>query len=439
MELVFSDNIVAEMTPPGRSAVSGIRISGPNSKNIIEAVLGLKIDKPRHSYYAKHEIDELVVVYYRAPNSYTGQDTCEIFCHGNPSVVHSIIEKILTVKGFNTRLATQGEFTKRAYLNGKMDLMQAEAVIDLINSSTKKAAELRNKTLKGILSEKVNSIKDRLLELAVKAELEIDFEEDKAGIFEHQKSADIINNITKEIDELLNSFKTIERLSGDIKVLITGKANVGKSSLFNKILEYERSIVHHLPGTTRDYIEAEIVLGDFEVTFIDTAGLRDDYDSDIEKKGAQKIKDLITEAFLIVEVYSDDNYTDNKDKTLIVRNKVDVLVPSKKTKSVVFTSAHSGEGIRELKKEIENRIKDHIKTTDERDSVFLFNKRQLALLHTLKQRLSELYASVIRNENIDMISFMLRDNIKIIDELTGKEHVSEEVLNELFSRFCIGK
>ena len=350
MELVLSDNIVAEITPQGRAGVSGIRISGPEAKNITEGIFDTKLDNPRFSYHVNHDIDDVVITYYKAPHSYTGQDVCEVFCHGNPGIVDAIINSLLGVKGYMVRVACPGEFTKRAYLNGKIDLMQAEAIVDVINSSTKKAAELRGRTLKGQLSQKLIGIKDCLLEFAVRAELEIDFEEDKAGIFNYDAALKGFEEVRDETKKLISSFKNIEKLAGDIKILITGSANVGKSSLFNKILEYERSIVHHLPGTTRDYIEAEVMLGDFEVIFVDTAGLRDGYDSDIEAKGAEKIRELTKDAFLIINVNTDDNHTVDNDRTILVRNKIDVNRPNKKEKNVIYTCAYTGEGVQELKK-----------------------------------------------------------------------------------------
>ena len=439
MELVLSDNIVAEMTPPGKAAVSGIRISGPEAKNIIEDIFNVKLNEPRISHHVTHDIDDVVITYYKAPNSYTGQEVCEVFCHGNPGIVDAVINSILTVKEHKVRIACPGEFTKRAYLNGKMDLMQAEAIVDIINSSTKKAAELRGRTLRGELSERITGIKKRLLDLAVRSELEIDFEEDKAGVFNYDAGLKEIEKAKEETKRLISSFKNIEKLSGDIKVLITGSANVGKSSLFNKILEYERSIVHHLPGTTRDYIEAEVMLGDFEVIFVDTAGLRDGYDSDIEAKGAEKIRELVKDAFLIINVNTDDKYTFGADRTILVRNKIDIDKPLKKEKNIIYTCAYTGEGVQELKAEVEKRIKDHIKTTDDRDDMLLFNKRQMLLISKMDKELETLILAIKRPENIDIISFLIRNNIRLIDELIGKDHVPEEILDELFSRFCIGK
>lgn len=439
MELVFSDNIIAEMTPPGRAAISGIRISGPDARPIIEQSFNLKLQEPRNAYHVNHSIDDLVVIYYKAPYSYTGQDVCEIFCHGNPTIVSALMNLLLGFKGSKIRTANPGEFTKIAYLNGKMDLLQAESVVDLINSSTKKAAELRGKTLRGELSNNIVDIKRRLLDLAVRSELEIDFEEDKAGVFNYEAGLKELTDIKGITDDLLGSFKNIEKLSGDIKVLITGKANVGKSSLFNKILEYERSIVHHLPGTTRDYIEAELMLGAVEVVLIDTAGLRDGYDSAVEEIGAEKIKELMQDASIIIEVTTDDEITPSTNRSIVVRNKVDVTQPKTEQKNVIYTCAYTGKGIKELKLEIEKRIKDHIKIADDRDDIFLFNKRQVLLISKLRDALEATIVAIKKENNVDVVSFLISNCVRVVDELLGKDHVSDEVLDELFSRFCIGK
>ena len=439
MELVFSDNIIAEMTPLGRAAVSGLRISGPDVKVIIEKSLDIDLKEPRYAYHVNHKVDDLVVVYYKAPHSYTGQDVCEIFCHGNPTVVSSIVDLMLGFNGAKVRTANPGEFTKIAYLNGKMDLMQAESVVDLINSSTKKASELRGKTLRGELSRNIVDIKKRLLDLAVRSELEIDFEEDKAGVFNYDAGLKELNILKELTDSLLSSFKNIEKLSGDIKILITGKANVGKSSLFNKILEYERSIVHHLPGTTRDYIEAELLLGDVEVVLIDTAGLRDGYDSDVEELGAKKIKELIKDAFIIIDVTTDDNNVVCDTKTIVVRNKVDVAQTTVRHKNIIYTCAYTGVGVKELKLEVEQRIKDHIKIADDRDDIFLFNKRQVLLISKLHDSIETAILAIKEQNNVDVISFLINNCIHVVDELLGNDHITEEVLDELFSRFCIGK
>ena len=439
MELVFSDNIIAEMTPPGRAAVSGLRISGPDVKSIIEKSFNIVLKESRYAYHVNHNIDDMVVIYYKAPHSYTGQDICEIFCHGNPTIVRAIIDLMLCCKNFRIRMANPGEFTKIAYLNDKMDLMQAESVVDLINSSTKKAAELRGRTLRGELSNSIVDIKKNLLDLAVMSELEIDFEEDKAGVFNYEAGLNKLKAVKDVTDNLLASFKNIEKLSGDIKVLITGSANVGKSSLFNKILQYERSIVHHLPGTTRDYIEAELMLGDVEVVLIDTAGLRDGYDSDVEEIGAEKIKELAQDAFITIKVVVDDNKVVDPAKTIVVRNKVDIIEPKAKQKNVIYTCAYSGEGIKELRSEIEKRIKHHIQVTDNRDDVFLFNKRQVLLISKLSDSLESTILAIKAENNVDIVSFLIRNCIYVVDELLGKDHITDEILDELFSRFCIGK
>lgn len=431
------DNIVAEITPVGRAAVSGIRVSGNGSKQIIEKIFNTKIESARKACFIEHELDQIVAIYYKAPHSYTGEDVCEIFCHGNPSIVNNIINAIL--KGSKTRMANPGEFTKRAYLNGKMDLLQAESVVELINSSTNMALKYRNKMLKGKLSEVLKEIKKDLLDIAVHLELEIDFEEENYD-FDRSSCVNVVDQSLKKVKGLLDSCSKFEFLSKDIKVVIVGAANAGKSSLFNKLIEHERSIVHHLPGTTRDYIDAEVFIDGLNVTFVDTAGMREGIGSEVEKQGIGKIDELINESMLIVEISENDDYVFGSRKNSIkIRNKIDLYPPKKKVKDVVYVSALKGDGIDVLKQEIGSILKKNIGIIDERQDFYILTKRQKGIITLLKDELNKLDQAVSLKQPIDAVSFIARRSISIIDELLGETKATDEVLDVLFSRFCIGK
>jgi tRNA modification GTPase len=436
---VFSDNIIAEITPAGRAAISGIRISGKNAKEITERLFSTKITTPRHSYLIKSDLDEVLVVYYSAPNSYTGEDVCEIFCHGNPSIVNSIIDTVTLDKELRTRIARPGEFTKRAYINGKMDLVQAEAVVDVINSSNTAAVKYRNHVLGGGLSVVLDNIKNELLEISAFTELEIDFEEESAGILDKPKSISRLQGILNRINDILNSFSKIEMLSKDIRVLILGDANVGKSSIFNKLIEQERSIVHEHPGTTRDYIEADIFLNGLEVTLIDTAGFRNNTDCEIEKLGMERIKTLLENTTLIVEVTDDDKYDFKYKNAIRVRNKVDIKRPGGPKEDFIYTSVNDPDSIRLLRCLIESELRKNMGIQDERGERFLLTKRQKGYLVELSKMVSNSLNGIKNGHPIDAVSFMIRGSINIVNDLTGKSQVSDETLDELFSRFCIGK
>jgi len=439
MILTFSDNVIAEITPAGRGAVSGLRISGKNAKEITEDLFKTKITKTRHAYLLENDLDEVVVVYYQAPNSYTGEDVCEIFCHGNPSIVNSIIDAVILNNRFKSRMAEPGEFTKRAYLNDKIDLIQAEAVADIINSSSAVAVKYRNQMLKGNFSTVLNSIREELIDISVFTELEIDFEEESAGVLDKKKAASRLEEVLSRTKSILSSFSKIELLAKDIKVLIVGEANVGKSSVFNKLIEQERSIVHEHPGTTRDYIEADLFINGLEVTLIDTAGFRDATDCEIEKMGIKKIKDLLDSASIILEITDNDTYKFKHDKAIKIRNKTDLNKPGSIRKELVYTSTKDIKSITGLRERMGQELSRILQTEDDRAEHFLLTKRQKTCMNDLAARIEEILLAIKREHPIEAVSFMLRDAIDIVNRLIGREKASDDTLNELFSRFCIGK
>ncbi|MFH1222945.1 MAG: tRNA uridine-5-carboxymethylaminomethyl(34) synthesis GTPase MnmE [Pseudomonadota bacterium] len=432
------DNIVAEITPAGRGGISGIRISGPDAKIITERTFNFKAEN-RRALFVDSELDDVVIIYYEAPNSYTGENVCEVFCHGNPSIVNNIINVLLNIKGYKTRIAAPGEYTKRAYLNGRMDLVQAESVVDLINSSSSAAIKYRNRMLKGGLSKTLKALKTGLVNAAAELELEIDFEEEDHKI-NFNALGDIVGRTRDKVSELLDSFSRFEFLSKDLNVVIAGKANTGKSSLFNRLVECERAIVHHMPGTTRDYLDAELILDGLNITLIDTAGYRSETNSDVEERGIDKTESLIQEAALIIEVSEDDSFLlDKKEDVVRVRNKIDLRTPLKQEKDVIYVSALTGEGIKELKSSIFSHLKEQFNKVDERQDFYLLTKRQKGILLCVQTELNKLYDAVSKKQPIDAISFLTRRSIDLIDELLGSTKTGDEILDTLFSRFCIGK
>jgi tRNA modification GTPase len=438
MDPLKKDNIIAEITPAGRAGVSAIRVSGPDSKHIVSDFFGAKLCKERHMYYVKSTIDDVMLVYYKSPESYTGEDSCEIFCHGNPSVVDHIIKSMLKSHPL-LRMATNGEFTKRAYLNGRMDLIQAEAVLDIINSSNVNMAKQKGRILKGELSDRLLSIKKILVELSSICEADIDFSDEGLNVFDPRKAKSILDGVERDINSIINSASLVKDVSDTMRVVIVGRPNVGKSSLFNKLIEYERAIVHHTPGTTRDYIEEDIVVDGVEVTFIDTAGLREDVTSDIEKEGIKKVSDIKNTATIIIEVSDDDVFVEKSFVVLKVRNKIDIHNVKKLDKDVHYVSTFTGEGIVKLKENIFSLISQNIKTDSQRSNVFSVNTRQINYLNNIKMSIQTLQNGLSDQISADIFSFMLRDSISVINKMLGEEDISEKVLDELFSKFCIGK
>ncbi len=442
MDPLNNDNIIAEITPAGRGGVSAIRISGPNIKEAASSFFGLDLKKERHAYYVSHEIDEFVVIYYKAPKSYTGEDVCEVFCHANPALVDDIINSFIIKSPFKLRMAEPGEFTKRAYLNGKMDLVQAESVIDVINASSAAMAKQKNRLLKGEFSENIKNIKAALLDLASLCEAHIDFAEDDPGIFDYSTAKQKVSEIDKNICSFIDSCTLVKNVSDAVRVVITGKPNVGKSSIFNKLVEYERAIVHHAPGTTRDYIEEDFIFNGIEVCFVDTAGIRTDPGSEVEKEGIRRVLEIISTASIIVEVSDDSCFTHDGDNTIRVHNKIDLFSGSsiaKKEEGVFYVSALNGEGVKELKKAVLKMVKQKSKMDIQNMHRFSVNTRQISYLSELKMSIHNLSKGFLDNEPIDAISFLLRQAIGVINKVLGDGPVNEDILNSVFSKFCIGK
>jgi tRNA modification GTPase len=418
--------IIAEITPAGKGAVSGLRISGKETKKILEDFFDLKVKKNRHAYFIKNKIDEVVIIFYKSPNSYTGEDVAEIFCHANPLIVNELINELL--KFNNVSIAEPGEFTKRAFLNGKMDLIQAESVLDLINANSKSILSYKKKVLTGYFSDKIKEIRKTLMGIAVKAELEIDFEEE-GFVFDIKEAQKEIKNILKYLDDLISSFYLIEKLSKDIKVAIVGEPNVGKSSIFNKLINKERSIIDEKPGTTRDYIEEQIVSDKMNLILIDTAGIRNAI-TKVEKEGIKRTNEILKNVDFIIEVTDRDDYFFEHPNSLKVRNKIDLGYS--KQKGVLYVSAFEDIGILELKEKLFNKINKNLDKLNNRSDFFMVTKRQESLIIKLRESLSD-----YENLKVDSFSFILKKSIDIIDELLGSKE--KEVLDELFSNFCIGK
>ncbi len=439
MDLLSKDNIIAEITPVGRGGVSAIRISGPNAKSITSSFLGKDINKERHAYYVQHEIDDLVVVYYKAPDSYTGEDVCELFCHGNPALVDDLINSMIKNSGYQVRTACNGEFTKRAYLNGKIDLVQAEAVVDIINASSVSMIAQKRRLLKGELSQKLNEIKDGLLELASLYEANIDFSDDDLGLFDEGVVKHRLAGLERISQDLLSSAVLVNDVSDTLKIVIVGLPNVGKSSLFNRLVEYERSIVHHLPGTTRDYIEEDIIVDGTEVSFVDTAGFRELTDSDVEKEGIRRINDLLKTASIVIEVSDDGNFSIDLQNVVRVLNKADLVNDVKVKKGVCLVSAKTGLGIIELKKIIFDMIRQKNKMNSQKEGAFTINSRQIKYLNDINKSIQNIKNGLANKEPLDLMSFLLRESLFVLNNVLGSESVNEDILNDLFSRFCIGK
>ena len=446
------DTICATITAYGVGAISIIRVSGPKALEI-----GDKIFLGRHKisnsqthriYYGRlvNNIDDVLVSVFRKPHSYTGEDSIEISHHGNFLITRKILQ-ILIDNG--VRLAEPGEFTKRAFLNGKIDLLQAEAVSEIIRSRSDIAVQSARKQLDGILSDKIKEIKDYLVEVIGLLELELDFAEDDIEFVEKQLLTEKIENIISLISQLLSTFQTGRMIYEGINVLIIGKPNVGKSSLLNKILNSDRAIVSDIPGTTRDIIKEEIFIDGTLFRFFDTAGLRKSTDV-IEEEGVKRALQLIEKADIIIHLVEPDFFeetlnhfdidTSNKQVFKVV-NKIDTIDEEFKDKlalkeDLILISAKTGEGIDKLFELFRNYI--HQYNLYSEDVVVISNIRHFNALKNAKEFLENAIISLKQNQSNEFVTLDLRKAANSLKELTG-EITSEEILNSIFSRFCIGK
>ena len=381
---MMSDTIVAPATPPGYGGISIVRISGNLStaltKQICKRELSFSNRRPAlSSVYnsAGKIIDNAVFTFFKKPHSYTGEDVLEISCHGNPIVVDQIVS---TICSSGARLADPGEFTKRAFLNGKMDLVQAESVSKLIESRSIEAANINNKILSGSLSKKLNTIKESIVGVLAELEFEFDISENESLIPNLiTKSHKVINNNILSCINLIDSYATGLLFNRGARVVIYGNPNVGKSTLLNALLEKDRAITSDVPGTTRDTVDADIVLGGIPVTLIDTAGIRR-ASSSVESAGIKRSYDEIKNADLLINVVTNEGEVNEKvqiKNTLIVFNKIDLVSPSEKFTDIIPVSALLGDGIASLKNTIKEKLIS--KNTSGSDIALTTRRQELAI------------------------------------------------------------
>ena len=440
---MMSDTIVAPATPPGYGGVSIVRISGS-----LSIALTKKICKRRSSFShrrptlssvynnAGNIIDNAVITFFENPQSYTGEDVLEISCHGNPIIVDQIVS---TVCGFGARLADPGEFTKRAFLNGKLDLVQAESVSKLIESRSIEAANINSKILSGSLSKTLNTIRESVVGVLAELEFEFDISENESLIPNLiTKSYKTINNNILACKNLVASYEEGRLFNHGARVVIYGNPNVGKSTLLNALIGKDRAITSDMPGTTRDTVDADIVLGGIPVTLIDTAGIRS-ASSGVESAGIKRSFDEIKNADLLINVVTSEDGVAEKTQTkntLIVFNKIDLVVPSKKMTDIIPVSALLGDGIAGLKNTIKEKL---ISKNTPGSDIVLTTRRQEIAITGCKNSLSASLKYLNKDApELEIVAFELRDSINHIDALMGKTTV-DDILNKVFSGFCVGK
>ena len=444
------DTITAIATPLGTGGVGVIRISGDKSFDVIAKIFtkqNLEPGKISHGWITDEgeKIDEVIVLPFKKPHSYTGEDVIEIHCHGGVNVVRNILD--ITLKN-GARMAERGEFTKRAFLNHKLDLSQAEAVADLIHAKTKNFAIQSAKNLSGVLGQKISEIKSKLFEVLSRIVAGIDFPEDVAEP-EYSYLLDEFTSAKKEIDKILTCVKTSDVLRQGVKVAIVGKPNVGKSSLFNTFLNMERAIVTDIAGTTRDVIK-ENLDWDVPITIIDTAGIRGGNEVDkVEEIGIEYSKQSAKDADLVLFLFDISSPFEKEDteiydlikdkKHIIVANKCDLGTKASVSlpfdiNNAIKISTVSEFGIEDLKEKIKNTVANF--ATEETE--FITNKRQQECLYRCKESLIRAIEAAELNELQDLISIDVKAALIALDEITG-EVITDEILENIFSHFCIGK
>ena len=437
------DTIAAIATPIGTGGVGVIRISGDDSFKIIDKIYSkhnLEAGKISHGWIldCDKEIDEVIVLPFKKPNSYTGEDVIEIHCHGGINVVRNILELILKN---GARTAERGEFTKRAFINKKMDLSQAEAVADLIHAKTQNFAKKSAKNLSGVLGKKIKEIREDIFNVLSKIVAGIDFPEDVAEP-EYEYLIEEFEKALNKINTILASAKASNVQRQGIKIAIVGKPNAGKSSLFNTLLNVERAIVTDIAGTTRDVLK-ETLDWDVAITLIDTAGIRDNKEvGKVEEIGIEYSKQSADEADLVLFLYDAAKGMDNEDKAIldlikdknhiIIANKCDLIKERKN--DIFYLSTQTKEGLEELKE----KIKQAAYNFSLEDTEFVTNNRQQDCLVKCRESLTQALEAAKIHQLQDLISIDLKSALLFLDEITG-EVITDDILNNIFDHFCIGK
>jgi len=457
-----NDTIVAISTSIGEAAIGIVRISGEKAISIADKIFVSSKNKKLnkflnrqlvygHIYDGNHIIDEVLVSYMKKPNTYTKENIVEINCHGGIVPLNQILKLVLKN---GARMAEKGEFTKRAFLNGRLDLVQAEAVMDLISAKTPKGFDMAYNQLDGKLSNQIKKLMDELLIIMANIEVGIDYPEEDIEDITYNEILEHLKNIKKEIEKLLKNSQTGRVLREGLKTVIVGKPNVGKSSLMNALLREDRSIVTDIPGTTRDIIEEYINIKGIPLRIIDTAGIRD-VDNEIEKIGVKLSKEHFNKADLIILVLNAAESLTKDDieimklvkerNAIIIINKTDlpqiidmeIINNLVKEKPIIRTSIALEHGLQELEDKIEEIVYGgRIKSIDE--SPIISNLRHINALEIANNNIDDAIRATEDKIPYDFIEIDIKNVYEALGEISG-DTIEEDVLSKIFSRFCIGK
>ena len=456
------DTIIALATPNGLGAISVLRISGKESISVTEKVFKAKNNKLLskqdshtvhlgHLIKKGHQLDEVLVTLFKGPHSYTGENTIEISCHGSTYIQKEIINLFIDN---GIRVANPGEFTLRAFLNGKMDLNHAEAVADLIASENEGSHKLAMQQMKSGFSDDLKKLRAELLHFSSMIELELDFSQEDVEFIERGEFKKLTNKIKLELNTLINSFQSGNVLKNGISVAIAGKPNAGKSSLLNTLLNDEKAIVSEIPGTTRDSIEDSLIIQGINFRFTDTAGLRETTDF-IESKGIEKTINKIKNAKILLYLFDANDTNVNEIKSsinnfkrddlsiILVRNKIDLInqnskllddIKSISKSQLLEIEATDAKSVESLKIRLINEVELLNPYTD----IVISNSRHYEALIKALRAIEEVNEGLVNNVSGDLLSVDIRRSIDHLSEITG-EITNDDVLGNIFANFCIGK
>ena len=447
----MNDTITAISTTLGIGAISIIRVSGKKAIEKVNNITSINLkEKQTHTvnygYIIEDNniIDEVLITIMKAPKTFTTEDIVEINCHGGLATTEKVLELLLKQ---GIRLAEPGEFTKRAFLNGRIDLTKSQAVNDLINAKTDKARQIVINNLTGTTTNKIKKLREKLVQIISNIEVNIDYPEyQDIEEMTIQKLKQEINTIDQELNQIIENSKNSKLITNGINIAIVGRPNVGKSSILNKLIEQDKAIVTNIPGTTRDIVEANYNLEGINLNLIDTAGIRETNDI-VEQIGVEKSKKTIKDADLILLVLNNNEKLTEEDKKLLneTKNKQRIIVVNKtdlktnleiKESNIVKTNTQEEEGLTQLKNKIKELFKlDKIKTND---FYYVSTLEQLQKIENCKQNITSIKEGLKNNSPIDIIEIDLKVIWQTLGEVIGETY-TEELLDNLFKNFCVGK
>lgn len=450
--MVSPDIIAAIATPPGRGGIGVVRISGKNLTKLAKSILG-KLPKPRYAHLSQfldmngQVIDQGIALYFPAPNSYTGEDVLELQGHGGPAVMNLLLSQCLSA---GARLAQPGEFTLRAYLNNKIDLIQAESVADIIAANTSEAARCAIHSLQGHFSARIEELVDLLITLRMLIEATLDFPEDEIDNLQALQIQDRLDHIHIQLEQIFAAARQGNLLQEGIKIVLAGAPNVGKSSLLNQLVEDDAAIVTEIPGTTRDTIQRTIAIEGIPIHIIDTAGLRETSDI-VEQKGIERTHAAIRNANMVIWLVDSSQQSDIKDQIfsyisadkpqITVFNKIDLLneeprIEDEKNNIRIHLSAKTGTGIELLRRKILEIAGWQYHQAGE--GVFMARQRHLQALSQAKIHLDNAQRFTTNVYQLELLAEELRLAQSALSSITGR-FTADDLLGEIFSHFCIGK